>query len=89
MAITYGVIYNYIQIVILLTILESLLLAKRIRIRLYRFITRHKLTLENQYVYTLLYFAFVVLASVLMDSGWAFMSAYSVFQDKQSKSTNI
>lgn len=76
MHITYAIIYYFLIFVLLLSAALPLFLIKKIRQKFVHLITRYGLTLDNQILYTTLYFTFAVLIAVLLDSGWTFKDLY-------------
>ena len=76
MHITYGIIYYFLIVVVCLTGALSLFLLRPLRAKLVWVSVKGGFNLDNQIIYTSLYFTFAVLLAVLIDSGWAFKELY-------------
>lgn len=76
MHITYAIINYFLLFILLLTFTLPLFLISKFRLKFVAFINKYGITLDNQILYTTLYFIFTVLIAVLMDSGWAFKNLY-------------
>lgn len=64
------------MIALVLNLLIALLLIKPLRKKMCRLITKYNISLDNQFLYTLLYFVFTALLAVLLDSIWNFSYLY-------------
>lgn len=76
MRVAYGLVYYFIMIVMIVTILLSLLLIQPIRYQVFKLIRRYKIS-KNQYVIAAKYIVFVVIVAIMLDS----MYMYYAFKD--------
>ena len=77
MYITSGLIYYFVIFALILNLLLALLLIKPLRKVMRRLITKYNISLDNQFLYSLLYFVFTALLAVLLDSIWNFSYLYN------------